>query len=132
MLVLAAGASHKLAFPPLAFPNGVAAYYRPPQAARGAAIEKVVATELAASASAGGRESSVFAALSRNGELFTWGVGAPDAPSSGGAGGKDKEREREKREAIRPQRVWALRKQFSAVRVSTVSSCSAHYTHTLH
>ena len=52
----------------------------------------------------------MFAALSRNGELFTWVVGAPE-PGTGGAA-----KDRERREAVRPQRVWALRKKFSAVR----------------
>lgn len=111
VLLLTANGSHKLSFPSLAFPNTIAAY-RPPQASRNTAIDKVVATELSASNSAQGRESAMFAALSRNGELFTWVVGAPDSSTS--ATTKDKERER--REAIRPQRVWALRKKFSAVR----------------
>lgn len=56
----------------------------------------------------------MFAALSRNGELFTWVIGASD--TGAGAAAKEKERERERRDAIRPQRVWALRKKFSAVR----------------
>ncbi|GJE93782.1 hypothetical protein PsYK624_099430 [Phanerochaete sordida] len=122
VLLLHANGSHRLAFPALAFPNTIAAY-RPPQAARNAAIDKVVATELAASASAGARESAMFAALSRNGELFTWVVAAPE-PAGAAAKERDrgerdrgeKDRERERREVVRPQRVWALRKKFSAVR----------------
>lgn len=56
-----------------------------------------------------------FAALTINGEVFTFTL---DAPSSGsgaggeGSGGKGK--------IVVPQRVWALRKQYNAVRVSRV------------
>lgn len=110
--VLWADTAFRLAFPAQTFPSAIAAY-RPPQAVRNTSIDRVVATELSASNSAGGRESAMFAALSANGELFTWVMGAPEA----GGGAKERERERERRETVRPQRVWALRKKFSAVKV---------------
>ncbi|EKM50804.1 uncharacterized protein PHACADRAFT_213674 [Phanerochaete carnosa HHB-10118-sp] len=132
LLLTAQHGAHRLAFPSLAFPRTATAAYRPPQAARPAAVARVVATELAPSSSAHAREGALFAALSRAGELFTWAVAAPEAVTStsasasavaSGAGGanarekeKERERERERREVVRPQRVWALRRKFSAVR----------------
>lgn len=68
--------------------------YRPPQT--NAKITKIVASW-----------EGTFAALSTNGEVFTFTVPAPneavDSPS--GKGG-----------VVKPQRVWALRKQFSSVK----------------
>ena len=99
-------------FPAYSFPSEFVAY-RPPQAAsrHNASIEKIVSCE------------DTFAALSSSGELFTFSLHSP--PESGANASKS-------RFNVQPQRVWALRKQFSAVRVRAVSSCSAHYTHTLH
>jgi len=48
-----------------------------------------------------------FAALSSSGEVFTFSV---PSGSETDASGRD-------RAAMKPQRVWALRKQFSGVRV---------------
>ena len=84
-------------FPAYSFPSEFVAY-RPPQAAsrNSASIEKVVSCE------------DTFAALSSSGELFTFHLQSP--PEPGGNASKS-------RFNVQPQRVWALRKQFSAVRV---------------
>lgn len=63
----------------------------------------------------------MFAAVSENGEIFTF-VPTDSSGGGGGAGGGDgkdreRDRERDKVATVRPQRVWALRKQWSAVRV---------------
>lgn len=112
-------------FPAQGFPSEIQAY-RPPQAVNNAAIAKVVC-------SSGGGEN-LFAAVSENGEIFTFGptdVGSSGGGSVGGGGfgddkerekERDREREREKVATVRPQRVWALRKQWSAVRVRPIFS----------
>ncbi|KAJ7074108.1 hypothetical protein C8F01DRAFT_1075722 [Mycena amicta] len=80
-------------FPTHAFPAEIQPY-RPPQAMKlmDAHIAKITSSE------------DSFAALSSNGELFTFST--PD-PSEG---------DTIRSQALKPQRVWALRKQFSAVR----------------
>ncbi|KAJ6502123.1 hypothetical protein C8R45DRAFT_1190437 [Mycena sanguinolenta] len=85
----------KINFPVHAFPSEIQPY-RPPQAMKlkDAHIAKITSSE------------DTFAALSSNGELFTFSVPDPseiDANAGRGTG-------------FKPQRVWALRKQFSAVR----------------
>ncbi|KAJ7137732.1 hypothetical protein C8R44DRAFT_766051 [Mycena epipterygia] len=85
----------KIIFPIHAFPSEIQPY-RPPQAMKlkDAHIAKITSSE------------DAFAALSSNGELFTFSVPEPgetDANAGRGLG-------------FKPQRVWALRKQFSAVR----------------
>ncbi|KAF8205776.1 hypothetical protein K438DRAFT_1918026 [Mycena galopus ATCC 62051] len=83
----------KIIFPVHAFPSEIQPY-RPPQAMNDAHIAKITSSE------------DTFAALSSNGELFTFSVPDPsetDANAGRGLG-------------FKPQRVWALRKQFSAVR----------------
>ncbi|KAJ6490578.1 hypothetical protein C8R47DRAFT_1319740 [Mycena vitilis] len=85
----------KIIFPIHAFPSEIQPY-RPPQAMKfkDAHIAKITSSE------------DAFAALSSNGELFTFSVPDPseaDANAGRGLG-------------FKPQRVWALRKQFSAVR----------------
>ncbi|KAF7363815.1 hypothetical protein MSAN_01039400 [Mycena sanguinolenta] len=85
----------KINFPVHAFPSEIQPY-RPPQAMKlkDAHIAKITSSE------------DTFAALSSNGELFTFSVTDPsetDANAGRGSG-------------FKPQRVWALRKQFSAVR----------------
>ncbi|KAJ6531261.1 hypothetical protein B0H19DRAFT_1242375 [Mycena capillaripes] len=85
----------KIIFPIHAFPAEIEPY-RPPQAMKfkDAHIAKIASSE------------DTFAALSSNGELFTFSVPDPsetDANAGRGPG-------------FKPQRVWALRKQFSAVR----------------
>ncbi|RDX54165.1 hypothetical protein OH76DRAFT_1398482 [Lentinus brumalis] len=88
----------KVVFPPYAFPSE-AIPYRPPQAKgkSGLSIEidKITSCE------------DSFAALSSTGELFMFTL--PSPPESGTSASKS-------RFNVQPQRVWALRKQFSAVR----------------
>ncbi|OBZ74066.1 BTB/POZ domain-containing protein 1 [Grifola frondosa] len=81
----------KVNFPAYAFPSEIAAY-RPPQAHNNASIDKITSCE------------DTFAALSSNGELFTFTVPSPS--ESNVSSGKP-------RVAVQPQRVWALRKQTS-------------------
>jgi inhibitor of Bruton tyrosine kinase len=51
-----------------------------------------------------------FAALTYNGELFTFAVHKPGETDVGTTAGKE-------RMIIKPQRIWTLRKKFSAVAV---------------
>lgn len=81
-------------FPIHAFPTGIEPY-RPPQSIRDSQISKIICCD------------DSFAALSSNGEVFTF-----SAPSSGLDSTSGEAR------AFKPQRVWALRKKFSAVKVS--------------
>ncbi|KAJ7286245.1 hypothetical protein C8J57DRAFT_1446850 [Mycena rebaudengoi] len=85
----------KINFPTHAFPSEIQPY-RPPQAMklRDAHIAKITSCD------------DTFAALSSNGELFTFSV--PDPSDTDGNSGRGL--------GFKPQRVWALRKQFSAVR----------------
>jgi len=85
----------KVNFPAHAFPSEIAVY-RPPQATNNTSIKKITSCD------------NLFAALSSNGELFTFTVPSP-SESAGSTSSKP-------RAAIVPQRVWALRKKFSAVR----------------
>lgn len=82
-------------FPGHAFPPEMQPY-RPPEAIQDAKITKITSCE------------DTFAALSFNGELFTFSV--PSITEGDGASGKE-------RPSFKPQRVWALRKKFSAVKV---------------
>ncbi|PIL24898.1 hypothetical protein GSI_12785 [Ganoderma sinense ZZ0214-1] len=86
----------KVNFPAYSFPSELVAY-RPPQAANrnSASIDKITSCE------------DSFAALSASGELFTFTL--PSPPDGGASTSKS-------RFNVQPQRVWALRKQFSAVR----------------
>lgn len=82
--------SVKINFPSHGFPSEIQPY-RPPQAIRGTQITKIVSSD------------ELFAALSSNGELFTFSV--PNNVDTDPVLSK----------SFRPQRVWALRKQFSAI-----------------
>ncbi|RPD64492.1 hypothetical protein L226DRAFT_506238 [Lentinus tigrinus ALCF2SS1-7] len=88
----------KVVFPPYAFPSETIPY-RPPQAVSKSGlsieIDKITSCE------------DTFAALSSKGELFMFSL--PSPPESGTGASKS-------RFNVQPQRVWALRKQFSAVR----------------
>ncbi|KAI0630756.1 hypothetical protein C8Q77DRAFT_224911 [Trametes polyzona] len=86
----------KVNFPAYSFPSEFVAY-RPPQAAvrNSASIDKITSCE------------DTFAALSSSGEVFTFSL--PSPPEAGASASKS-------RFVVQPQRVWALRKQFSAVR----------------
>ena len=82
------------------FPSEVIPY-RPPQSIRRPAITKITSCE------------NTFAALSELGDVFTFTLGTNSTESQ--SIGKDKDN---KWTTIKPQRVWALRKQMSAVVVS--------------
>lgn len=84
-------------FPTQTFPSSMPTY-RPPQAVRNASIKKVTASP----------NGDGFAALSENGELFLCTMGTRDGNQQ--QPGRDSQ--------VKVQRVWALRKQFSAVKVS--------------
>ncbi|KAF8071818.1 hypothetical protein FPV67DRAFT_1482821 [Lyophyllum atratum] len=84
----------KILFPGHAFPSDMQPY-RPPQAIRDAKIAKITSCD------------DMFAALSFNGELFTFSVANPSEASAASA---------KERSGFKPQRVWALRKKFSAVK----------------
>ncbi|KAI6032378.1 hypothetical protein BKA83DRAFT_106442 [Pisolithus microcarpus] len=90
------GGMSKVNFPAHSFPSEISVY-RPPQAIRGTAITKIVSCE------------DSFAALSSNGEVFTF--SAPTVSELDGLGLSGR---REK--LIKPQRVWALRRQVGSVR----------------
>ncbi|KAI5985348.1 hypothetical protein EDD15DRAFT_2374206 [Pisolithus albus] len=83
-------------FPAHSFPSEIS-MYRPPQAIRGTAITKIISCE------------DSFVALSSNGEVFTF--SAPTASELDGLGLSGR---REK--LIKPQQVWALRRQVGSVR----------------
>jgi hypothetical protein len=72
--------------------------YRPPQAVQDAKIAKITSCD------------DLFAAISFNGELFTF--SAPSLADVDASGSKE-------RSNFKPQRVWALRKKFTAVKVCT-------------
>lgn len=83
----------RITFPsPTRLPSDFLAY-RPPQAARTITTSRIFCNE------------NTFATVSSAGEMFTFSAPAP-APSG------------ERQLPVQPQRVWALRKQWSAVHVS--------------
>ncbi|KAI0683880.1 hypothetical protein BC835DRAFT_1422860 [Cytidiella melzeri] len=89
----------RVTFPAHGFPSEMK-IYRPPQAVRSTSIQKIATCD------------NTFAALSSNGELFTFSLPMPSTDttaSASAAQGKG-------REVVKPQRVWALRKKFSAVK----------------
>ncbi|KAF8885070.1 hypothetical protein CPB84DRAFT_141917 [Gymnopilus junonius] len=83
---------YRISFPVHAFPTGIEPY-RPPQSIKDSCISKVTCCD------------DTFAALSSNGEVFTFSSPNvnPDLTTGEGRG-------------FKPQRVWALRKKFSAVK----------------
>ncbi|KAJ7749583.1 hypothetical protein DFH07DRAFT_1035022 [Mycena maculata] len=91
----------KIIFPIHAFPSEIQPY-RPPQAMKlkDAHIAKITSCE------------DTFAALSANGELFTFSVPDPGETDTNAGRGL----------GFKPQRVWALRKQFSAVQDVALSA----------
>jgi hypothetical protein len=84
-------------FPTHTFPSEIHVY-RPPQAVKDAHIVKITNCD------------DTFAALTSNGELFVFSVPKAGEADESVSSGKE-------RMSIKPQRVWALRKQFSAVAV---------------
>jgi hypothetical protein len=81
-------------FPIHAFPTGIEPY-RPPHSIKDSQISKITCCD------------DTFAALSSNGEVFTFSAPSSTSDTNPGEG-----------RAFKPQRVWALRKKFSAVKVS--------------
>ncbi|KAF9233712.1 hypothetical protein BU15DRAFT_53495 [Melanogaster broomeanus] len=95
------GGVSKINFPAHAFPSDISMVYRPPQSVRGPAITKLTSCD------------DSFAALSSNGEVFTFTSplateGEGSATGGGIVGSKG--------QVVKPQRAWALRRQFSSVR----------------
>ncbi|KAH8116663.1 regulator of chromosome condensation 1/beta-lactamase-inhibitor protein II, partial [Phellopilus nigrolimitatus] len=107
--VLCLEASKSSYFPTASFPPALTAY-RPPAAQNNAAIAKVVCCE------------NVFAALSSNGEMFAFRFPAVGSSSVMEANATQSKESKGGISAVsnaamvKPQRVWALRKQFSAVK----------------
>jgi hypothetical protein len=83
-----------LSFPSHSFPSEIKVVYHPPQVVKDTRIAKITSCD------------DAFAALSSSGEVFTFSGPSPEADAFG-----------KERTIIKPQRVWALRKQFSGVRV---------------
>ncbi len=92
VILLFNDAYSRVTFPsPTRLPSDFLAY-RPPQAARAITTARIFCNE------------STFATVSSAGEIFTFNVPTPPAPS-------------ERPLPIQPQRIWTLRKQWSAVHV---------------
>ncbi|OJA20708.1 hypothetical protein AZE42_06915 [Rhizopogon vesiculosus] len=91
VLCVWSGGVSKISFPTQRFPSEISVY-RPPQAVKGPVITKLTSCD------------DTIAALSSNGEVFTF------TSQSDGEGDSAKSSS-----AFKPQRIWALRRQFSAV-----------------
>lgn len=100
---------YRINFPTQAFPSEIQPY-RPPQAVKDAHISKITSCD------------DVFAALSSNGEVFTFSVPILGGTSSNAmeglslSGSVPSSESRVGGAPFKPQRVWALRKKFSAVK----------------
>ena len=90
-------------FPMHAFPSGIQPY-RPPQSFKGSHISKITSCD------------ETIAALSSNGEVFTFSAPPSQSASSHAEIGFVEENRNTKPAAFKPQRVWALRKKFSSVK----------------
>lgn len=88
-------------FPSHAFPSDISTVYRPPQVVRTPPVTKVACCD------------DLFAALSSNGEVFTFSI-PTSTDAEGNAAGSHAAANRGQ---VKPQRVWALRRQFSNVQV---------------
>ncbi len=87
----------RVTFPsPTRIPSDFLAY-RPPQAARAITTARIFCNE------------STFGTVSSAGEIFTFNIPPPPAPN-------------ERLVPVQPQRIWVLRKQWSAVHVCCPSS----------
>jgi len=102
-------------FPTQAFPSEIQPY-RPPQAIKDAHISKITSCD------------DVFAALSSNGEVFTFSV--PNLGSTMESLSSSVPSSESRVAPSKPQRVWALRKKFSAVKVSFLSYDSFYSSQT--
>lgn len=95
LVLLYGDAAVKLNFPMDRFPTAMQVY-RPPQIATKSQISKVSAS------------SDTFAAVSSLGDVFAWTLDAPRSAGEGIDGATTPVQ-------IRPQRIWSLRKKFTAV-----------------
>ena len=94
---------HRISFPMHAFPSGIQPY-RPPQAVKDSHISKITSCD------------ETIAALSSNGEVFTFSA-PPNQTTSSHTESSSVELQRStKLTTFKPQRVWALRKKFSSVK----------------
>jgi hypothetical protein len=94
-------------FPTQDFPSEIQPY-RPPQAIKDAHMSKITSCD------------DVFAALSSNGEVFSFSVPNLGSTMEGLSSSLPSSESRVGGGALfKPQRVWALRKKFSAVKVSS-------------
>jgi len=92
VILLSNDAHSRIVFPsPTHLPSDFSAY-RPPQAARAITTARILCNE------------NMFATVSSAGEIFTFNAPTPPLPG-------------ERPSPVQPQRVWALRKQWSAVNV---------------
>ena len=66
---------------------------------------------------------NTFGALSENGEVFVFGLDNPTSSIAQQQQEIDAAQMVKQGVTVRPQRVWALRKQFSAVKVRTCPIC---------
>ena len=92
-----------------AFPSGIQPY-RPPQSVKDSHISKITSCD------------ETIAALSSNGEVFTFSAPPPPPPPNQSTSSHmesssvDLQNRNAKPAAFKPQRVWALRKKFSSVK----------------
>ena len=87
-----------------AFPSGIQPY-RPPQSVKDSHISKITSCD------------ETIAALSSNGEVFTFSAPPPNQSTSSHAESSSVElQNRNTKPVLKPQRVWALRKKFSSVK----------------
>ncbi|KAL5492938.1 hypothetical protein ACEPAI_4386 [Sanghuangporus weigelae] len=95
------GRNYKINFPTQSFPSEIQVY-RPPMAQHNASIAKVVNCD------------NTFATLSSNGEVFTFVSNEPASVFSSDPNAPPTKAV--SMTAVKPQRIWALRKQISAVK----------------
>ena len=89
-----------------AFPSGIQPY-RPPQSVKDSHISKITSCD------------ETIAALSSNGEVFTFSAPPPNQPTSSShaeSSSVELQNRNTRLATFKPQRVWALRKKFSSVK----------------
>lgn len=122
-------------FPTNSFPSQIQPY-RPPQALKPAHIAKIICGDASSSSATDVTGAGVFAALSSNGELFTFSVSLPTSTTSfesdalgvssrsfGDAHRGDANATKSGGGAPRPQRVWPSKRGASPVRVCISPHC---------
>ncbi|KAF8159222.1 hypothetical protein B0H34DRAFT_394330 [Crassisporium funariophilum] len=100
----------RISFPMNAFPSGIQDPYRPPQSVKDSHISKITSCD------------ETFAALSFNGEVFTFSAPPPHPSQAHMDSSSLEAQSRASGPTFKPQRVWALRKTFSAVKDVALSS----------